>query len=144
TKGKAYASESYGDLPRQTLDALDSLPQRYGAEDVGYHSVLCGLFTCPTVAVGKRKGWQAYKEILEKIDDSKVTINPDHEFCVVKFDVIQELTRQMLPTGALDRLVEGVKTRWMLDAHKREKIEKRKFGEKLSGKKSGKKTSAGD
>ncbi|KAG6896185.1 hypothetical protein C0992_009808 [Termitomyces sp. T32_za158] len=144
TKGKAFASESYDDLPRQTLDALDSLPQRYCAEDVGYHSVLCGLFTCPAVAVGKSKGWQAYKEILGKIDTSKVTVNPDHEFFVVKFDAIQELTRQMLPAGALDRLVEGVKTRCVVDNQKRKKIQKKKVEKKLSGKQSGKKTNAGD
>ncbi|KAG6877666.1 hypothetical protein C0993_005165 [Termitomyces sp. T159_Od127] len=144
TKGKAYASESYDDLPKQVLDALDSLPQRHGADHVGYHSVLCGLFTCPTVAVGKSKGWQAYKEILEKIDAAKVTVNLDHEFFVVKFDFIQDFTRQMLPTRALDRLVEEVKTRWMLEAQKREEIEKRKLSEKLTGKKSWKKRSAGD
>ncbi|KAG6883324.1 hypothetical protein C0992_008998 [Termitomyces sp. T32_za158] len=136
-RNERLAAESYDDLPKQTLDALDSLPQRYGANRVGYHSVLCGLFTCPTVAVEKSKNWQAYQEILEKIDDAKVVCNPDHEFFVVKFDAIEKLTRQMLPKEALSHLVKGLTDRWMENTKKREGSGKRKLAAKLGKKRAG-------
>ncbi|KAH0588090.1 hypothetical protein J132_11051 [Termitomyces sp. J132] len=124
------------ELPQHILDMLDQLPNRYCAGQEGYHSLLCGLFACPTVSMAEDK--QAYKKIIEEIDSGKVIINRRHEFFVMKFDSIEKLTRDLKPRRGLDNLVKALRVKEREKLHMQS--ERRKFGKKLRGmKKFGKK-----
>ncbi|KAG6875986.1 hypothetical protein C0992_001541 [Termitomyces sp. T32_za158] len=132
-KNKRGQPHAFQELPQLVLNALDQLPNRYCAYQKGYHSVLCGLFACPTVSISGSK--PAYKKVLEEINSGSVTVNPCHEFFVVKFDAIRKLTRHSKPREALDRLADALRDKKIEKLFMQGEMGKKKFFAKLAGKK---------
>ncbi|KAG6815937.1 hypothetical protein H0H87_010069 [Tephrocybe sp. NHM501043] len=100
--GSPYAPRAHEDLPGRTLTALDRLPDRFSKDVRGYHSVLRGLFVYPAISKGT-----ATNSILGKLNPHHITADAVHEFFVIPLETLENLTNDMEPRRALQRIAGG-------------------------------------